>query len=132
MKGLLFLDCERGHRAKRETRNAIKLLLLTVLSFLYRSASSFSTSPMALTGRSPFCKVQTLGLKESLLTPSSASRRAYSLSKRAARGKFTLDLQVSPLSLMTEFHVLDIKATFNPFLGRLIKLGLSLLHIISL
>jgi len=56
MKGLLFLDCERGHRAKRETRNAIKLLLLTVLSFLYRSASSFSTSPMALTGWSPFCK----------------------------------------------------------------------------
>lgn len=32
--------------------------------------------------------------------------------------KFTLDLQVSPLSLMTEFHVLDIKTTFNLLLGR--------------
>lgn len=38
------------------------------------------------------------------------------LSKRAARGN--LYLQVSPLSLMTEFLVLDIKATFNLLLGR--------------
>lgn len=52
--------------------------------------------------------------------------------KRAARGKLTLDLQVSPLSLMRQFHVLDIKATFNPGDRGFIKLGQSLLHIIRL
>lgn len=36
-----------------------------------------------------------LGLKESLLTPSTASIRAYDNSKRTARGKLTLELQAS-------------------------------------
>lgn len=71
----------------------------------------------------PLSTFHALGLKESLLTPSTASIRAYDNSKRTARAKRAyLGLipfrRQGPLSLMTQFHVLDIKATFNLLLGR--------------
>lgn len=85
-----------------------KALHITV----FLKENSIPKTPGAVLNLCPLSTFHTIGLKESLLTRSTASIRAYENSKRTARGKLSLSLQVGRLSLMTEFHVLDIKATY--------------------
>lgn len=66
----------------------------------------------------PIVTFHALGLKDSLLTPSTASIRAYDNPKRGAglnTQNCALDLKLGRLvfSIKTQLHVLDIKATFN-------------------
>jgi len=66
----------------------------------------------------PLRTFKCLGLKESDLSPTSNTVRAYDNTRREVMGSIKLVIGASPINPVVEFQVIDIPACFNLLLGR--------------
>ncbi|XP_021765266.1 uncharacterized protein LOC110729797 [Chenopodium quinoa] len=67
----------------------------------------------------PVCTAKKLGIKDEELTPFIQGIRAYDNACRQAVGTVMLNITTGAIERRTRFQVVDIKASFNLFLGRL-------------
>ena len=66
----------------------------------------------------PLRTAKKLGIKNEELTPSTQGIRAYDNTRRQAVGTIILNITTGAVERRTKFQVVDIKASFNPLLGR--------------
>ena len=57
------------------------------------------------------------GIKEADLSQSTISISAFDDTRRPSLGAITLTVEIGPLSMPIEFHVMDVESPFNVILG---------------
>ena len=65
----------------------------------------------------PISTLRRCGVKETELSQSIISISAFDNTRRPSLGAITLIVEISPLSMPIEFHVVDVESPFNAILG---------------
>ena len=71
----------------------------------------------ALVCVAPISTLHRCGIKEVDLSQSTISILAFDNMRQPSLGAITLTVEIDPLSMPIEFHVVDIKSPFNSILG---------------
>ena len=66
----------------------------------------------------PISTLRHCGIKEAELSQSTVSISAFDNTRRPSLGAITLTVEIGPLSMPIEFHVVDVESPFNAILGR--------------
>ena len=66
----------------------------------------------------PISTLRRCGVKEAELSQSTISISAFDNTRRPSLGAITLIVEIGPLSMPIEFHVVDVESLFNAILGR--------------
>ena len=66
----------------------------------------------------PMSTLRHCGIKEADLSQSSISILAFDNTRRPSLGAITLIVEIGPLSMPVEFHIVDVESPFNAILGR--------------
>ena len=65
----------------------------------------------------PISTLRRCGVKEAELSQSTISISTFDNTRRPSLGAITLIVEISPLSMPIEFHVVDVESPFNAILG---------------
>ena len=66
----------------------------------------------------PISTLHRCGVKEADLSQSTISISAFDNTRRPSLGAITLTIEIGPLCMPIEFHVVDVESLFNAILGR--------------
>ena len=66
----------------------------------------------------PMSTLRRCGIKEADLSQSTISILAFDNMRRPSLGAITLIVEIGPLSMPIEFHVVDVESSFDAILGR--------------
>ena len=65
----------------------------------------------------PIITLRRCGIKKAELSQSTISISAFDNTRRPSLGAITLTVEIGPLSMPIEFHVVDVESPFNAILG---------------